>query len=54
LAAPPTSCGERASKNRLTRLDDSMERLAGIGRGDPEATRYGLNLADAEPQDGES
>jgi hypothetical protein len=28
--------------------------LSGIGRGDPEATRYGLNLADTEPQDGES
>lgn len=34
-------------------LDEPMERLAGIGRGDPESTRYGLDLADAEPQDGE-
>lgn len=28
-------------------LDESMERLASIGRGDPDSTRYGLDLADA-------
>jgi hypothetical protein len=45
---------QEPADTRTNGLDDSMERLAGIGRGDPDATRYGLNLADAEPQDGES
>jgi hypothetical protein len=44
---------QEPADTRTNGLDDSMERLAGIGRGDPEATRYGLNLADAEPPDGE-
>lgn len=33
---------------RTTSLDEPMERLARIGVGDADSTRYGLDLADAE------
>ncbi len=35
-------------------LDEPMERLSSIGRGDPGSTRYGLDLADAEARNPES
>ena len=38
----------RARSQRRPVLDDPMARLTGIGRGDSDATRYGLNLADTE------
>ncbi|MDP9276115.1 MAG: hypothetical protein M3O99_11040 [Chloroflexota bacterium] len=45
--------GRSRSNARIDDLDASMERLALLGRGDPGSTRYGLDLADTEPQDGE-
>jgi hypothetical protein len=46
--------GRTPSDRRPAGLDDPLDRLTGIGRGDRDATRYGLSLADTEPQDGES
>ena len=39
---------------RTSGLDEPMERLARIGVGDPDSTRYGLDLADAEARNPQS
>jgi hypothetical protein len=42
------------SDPRSSGLDVPMERLARIGVGDPESTRYGLDLAEADARNLES
>lgn len=39
------------SDRRPADLNAPLDHLAGIGRGDREATRYGLTLADAQSDD---
>jgi hypothetical protein len=43
--------GRTPSNQRPTGLDDPLDRLSGIGRGDRDAIRYGLSLADAQSDD---
>jgi hypothetical protein len=40
--------GRTGSKVRPAGLDEPLDRLTGIGRGDRDAIRYGLNLADTQ------
>lgn len=39
------------STQRPAGLADPLDRLTGIGRGDRDATRYGLHLADTQSED---
>lgn len=43
--------GRMRSDRRPADLNAPLDHLAGIGRGDREATRYGLTLADAQSDD---
>jgi hypothetical protein len=43
--------GRTRSNRRPAGLDEPLDRLTGIGRGDRDATRYGLDLVDAQSDD---